>query len=173
MAELNFSSSDRKTEVFDKIRAYMGSLGFNVKEEDQTRPWGGFFVLEEMEVPRFRQNFFKEVKLTDEQLALKLSPKILVVAPKQRLSWQYHHRRAEIWKLIFGEGRISTSPSDEQSHPVDLIMDQVISLEKGERHRLIGGDNWGVVAEIWMHTDPDNPSNEDDIVRVSDDYSRT
>lgn len=31
---------------------------------------------------------------------------------------------------------------------------------------------WGVVAEIWQHTDKDNPSNEDDIVRVQDDFGR-
>jgi hypothetical protein len=29
-----------------------------------------------------------------------------------------------------------------------------------------------LVAEIWQHTDPGNPSNEDDIVRLADDYSR-
>jgi hypothetical protein len=29
-----------------------------------------------------------------------------------------------------------------------------------------------LVAEIWQHTDPENPSDEDDIVRVSDDFGR-
>ncbi|WP_353890974.1 cupin domain-containing protein [Algoriphagus sediminis] len=123
-------------------------------------------------MPKFRDTFFKEVELSEHQLSQKLSPKILVVAPWQRLSWQYHHRRAEIWKLIFGEGKISTSQTDEENPAFDLNKDEVVSLEKGERHRLIGGDNWGVVAEIWMHTDPSSPSNEDDIVRVSDDYAR-
>jgi hypothetical protein len=33
-------------------------------------------------------------------------------------------------------------------------------------------DNWGVVAEIWQHTDPAVPSDEDDIIRVQDDYNR-
>jgi hypothetical protein len=45
--------------------------------------------------------------------------------------------------------------------------------EKGERHRLIGLENWGVVAEFWQHTDPEHPSDEDDIVRVQDDYKRS
>lgn len=36
----------------------------------------------------------------------------------------------------------------------------------GERHRLIGLNNWGVIAEIWRHTDKENPSDEDDIVRL-------
>ncbi len=48
----------------------------------------------------------------------------------------------------------------------------VITLKKGERHRLIGLDTWGVVAEFWQHTDAMSPSNEDDIVRLQDDYAR-
>ena len=47
-----------------------------------------------------------------------------------------------------------------------------IKLKQGERHRLIGLDNFGVVSEIWQHTDRDNPSDEEDIVRLSDDYGR-
>ena len=46
-------------------------------------------------------------------------------------------------------------------------------MEMGERHRLVGLENWGVVAEFWQHTDPDHPSDEDDIVRVQDDYKRS
>jgi hypothetical protein len=49
----------------------------------------------------------------------------------------------------------------------------VISLEKGERHRLIGTDTWGIVAEIWVHSDSIHPSDEADIVRLEDDYSRS
>ena len=30
----------------------------------------------------------------------------------------------------------------------------------------------GVVAEFWQHTDAESPSNEDDIVRLQDDYAR-
>ena len=36
----------------------------------------------------------------------------------------------------------------------------------------IGLNDFAVLAEIWQHTDPENPSNEDDIVRISDDYGR-
>ena len=43
--------------------------------------------------------------------------------------------------------------------------DQLI-LQQGERHRLIGLDETSVVAEIWQHTDKNNPSDEDDIIRV-------
>lgn len=53
-----------------------------------------------------------------------------------------------------------------------MIQGKGASLEKGERHRLIGTKTWGVVAEIWMHSDSENPSDEDNIVRLQDDYSR-
>jgi hypothetical protein len=29
-----------------------------------------------------------------------------------------------------------------------------------------------MVAEIWQHTDPNHPSDEDDIVRLQDDFGR-
>lgn len=49
---------------------------------------------------------------------------------------------------------------------------EILHLELGERHRLIGLRTWGIVAEIWQHTDATSPSDEFDIVRVSDDYDR-
>ena len=49
--------------------------------------------------------------------------------------------------------------------------DQII-IEQGERHRLIGLDDHCLVAEIWQHTDAENPSDEADIVRVQDDFGR-
>ena len=47
-----------------------------------------------------------------------------------------------------------------------------IILRQGERHRLIVLNDWGVVAELWQHTESTNPSDEKDIVRIQDDYSR-
>ena len=47
-----------------------------------------------------------------------------------------------------------------------------IRLSKRERHRIIGLEEYAVVAEIWIHTDKNNPSNENDIVRVQDDFNR-
>ena len=50
---------------------------------------------------------------------------------------------------------------------------EIIHFESQERHRLVGLDKIGVVAEIWIHTDLNNLSDENDIVRISDDYNRT
>jgi len=37
---------------------------------------------------------------------------------------------------------------------------------------LIGLDSWSIVSEIWQDTDPEQPSDEDDIVRLQDDFGR-
>ena len=105
-------------------------------------------------------------------IAGKLSPKILIVAPEKRLSWQYHHRRAEIWKLIGGTAGVITSDNDVEKETTTLNIGDIIQLKQGERHRLIGLGGWGIVAEIWRHTNEAEPSNEDDIVRVQDDFGR-
>ncbi len=137
------------------------------------RPWGGFFAMREDQLPIFKELFFEELELDAAQLKQKLSPKILIVEPNKRLSWQYHHRRAEIWKLVAGTGGIITSDSDDQGDNVQLLeKGKTVRLFQGERHRLIGLDSWGLVTEIWMHTDALLPSDEDDIVRVQDDFSR-
>ncbi|HSV09188.1 MAG TPA: hypothetical protein VLI68_00370, partial [Hanamia sp.] len=88
------------------------------------------------------------------------------------LSWQYHHRRAELWKVIYGEVGIITSETDEERDIQTKKEGDIIVLKKGERHRLIGLESWGVLAEIWKHTDKNAPSDEEDIVRVQDDFGR-
>lgn len=161
-----------KEAIFEKLEKELISQGFLISQKDTQRPWGGFFVVDENQIPEFKKRFFNELVLEDEQLKRKLSPKLLLVAPNKRLSWQYHFRRAEVWKLILGTAGIVRSDSDEQGAVKELKLGEMIHLKQGERHRLVGGDSWGIVAEIWMHTDPENPSNEDDIVRVEDDFSR-
>ena len=139
---------------------------------DLNRPWGGFFVLDENQAQEFADIYFKGLDVGPLLIAGKLSPKILLVKPGARLSWQYHERRAEIWRVVEGPVGIIRRATDEEGELVSYEAGEIIVLEKGERHRLIGLDNWGVVAEFWQHTDPEHPSDEDDIVRVQDDYAR-
>jgi mannose-6-phosphate isomerase len=172
MNNLEIGAQLSKAEVFEKVEIFLTELGFEVSSKDMNRPWGGFFVLDESQILKFKSEFFAEVALSGEQLKQKLSPKFLLVAPGARLSWQYHFRRAELWKLVAGKSAIARSHTDEQGPVAEMITGVVVALDKGERHRLIGTDNWGVVAEIWMHSDPASPSDENDIVRLQDDYSR-
>ncbi len=171
---LSINATTDKSEVFSQIASELSVLGFNVETEDQTRPWGGFFVLDEDQAQAFATLYFSHLEISEIQITNKLSPKILVVAPHKRLSWQYHFRRAEIWKVIADTTvGVKISNTDEQSDEViTLESGSFIQMDKGERHRLIGLDGWGVVAEIWQHTDIGNPSNEEDIVRLQDDFGR-
>jgi mannose-6-phosphate isomerase len=162
----------QKADIFKKIAESLEKQGFDIVKQDQSRPWGGFFVLNEAQTPQFAATYFPDVVLSDLQITQKLSPKILVVAPDKRLSWQYHHRRAEIWRVVEGVVGVKTSDTDHETELKTYEPGQIITLKQGERHRLIGLKEWGILAEIWQHTDPNNPSDEDDIVRVQDDFGR-
>ena len=170
--ELNFSSELNKSEMFLLIKNYLDQQGFNIINSDQTRPWGGFFVIDESQSQKFIDLFFKNVPDSQKQSEGKISPKILIVEKEKRLSWQYHHRRAELWKVIGGEAGVITSDTDKETEIQIKKINNIITLRQGERHRLIGLKNWGVIAEIWKHTDVNLPSDEEDIVRVQDDFGR-
>ena len=161
-----------KQQIFEKVAALLHQSNFTIVNKDDSRPWGGFYVIDEAEAARFAQHYFAEENLSELKITNKLSPKILIVGPHQRLSWQYHHRRAEIWKCIDGKVGVMTSNTDEEDIRHTLQVGGIIKLKQGERHRLMGLDGWGIVAEIWQHTHESNPSDEDDIVRLQDDYSR-
>ena len=133
---------------------------------------GRFLVIDESQAQAFAIMYFDGLDVSSLKTAGKLSPKILMVAPSQRLSWQYHHRRAEIWKLIEGEVGVITSLNDIEGELQVLSKGAVITLAQGERHRLVGLENWVVIAEIWQHTDKSAPSDEEYIVCVQDDFGR-
>ncbi|CAI8161162.1 MAG: Alginate biosynthesis protein AlgA [Polaribacter sp. SA4-10] len=158
--------------MFKDIEKLIKSYGFNIVSKDFKRPWGGFLVIDENQSQEFSNQFFKGLDVNTLKIGGKLSPKILIVKPNARLSWQYHNRRAEIWQIFKGEAGIIRSDSDiENDMGVYSETDQII-LKQGERHRLIGLKDFCVVAEIWQHTDKNNPSDEEDIIRVQDDFGR-
>jgi len=169
--KLELKSTD-KAGIFKEVEKYLKDLSLGVVAKDQERPWGGFFVIDEKQAQEFGKLFFPEINLADLRISGKLSPKILLVQPEKRLSWQYHHRRAEIWRVIGGTAGVVTSFTDEETDKVELKSGDTIRLKQGQRHRLIGLKEWGVIAEIWQHTDAGNPSDENDIVRVQDDFGR-
>ena len=157
---------------FEKIENEIIKKGFKIISKDFKRPWGGFLVIDESQAQNFANTFFSRINLETLKIGGKLSPKILIVKPNSKLSWQYHHRRVEIWKVYKGTIGVSTSSNDLEK-PMNVFKENdEIRLEKRERHRLIGLDDYAVITEIWQHTDPDHPSDENDIVRISDDYGR-
>ena len=157
---------------FTNIQKEVEDLGFKILSKDFNRPWGGFLVIDENQSQEFSNMFFSEIDVNTLKIGGKLSPKILIVNPHSKLSWQYHHRRAEIWRVYKGKVGVSRSMNDIQNPKTILNEKDQITLKQGERHRLIGIEDYAVISEIWQHTDPDHPSDENDIVRISDDYGR-
>jgi hypothetical protein len=77
-----------------------------------------------------------------------------------------------LWKLIEGEAAYKKSDTDQEGDINIMELNKTLTLRQGERHRLIGLNEWGIIAEIWQHTDANDPSNEDDIIRLQDDFGR-
>ena len=161
-----------KQDFLEEQQQIIEQEGFRIQSSDLSRPWGGFFVIDESQISQFITKYFPQIDIKDIGISHKLSPKILVVAPEKRLSWQYHDRRAEIWRVISGTVGVKTSETDEEGKIQILESGDLIKLKQGERHRLIGLDSWGVEAEIWQHIDDKNPSDENDIYRLQDDFGR-
>lgn len=165
-------NTSEKENIFKETLSWLENQNYKIAQQDSSRPWGGFFVMEESEASRFATQFFPNLDFSEIQITNKLSPKILIVAPEKRLSWQYHFRRAEIWKVLQGPVGVKISNTDEEGELQELENNSFIQMNVGERHRLIGLKSWGIVAEIWQHTDAENPSDEEDIVRLQDDFGR-
>ena len=170
--KINLSSHETKKEVFKLVKSFLEENGFRILNADESRPWGGFFVIDEDQSKKFIDFFFHEVEDSTKKSRGKISPKILIVEKQKRLSWQYHHRRAELWKVIGGRVGVVQSDNDNETSIQTKNVNEIVKLKQGERHRLIGLDTWGIVAEIWQHSDKENPSNESDIVRLQDDFGR-
>ncbi|MEO5650056.1 MAG: hypothetical protein ABIR03_09050 [Ginsengibacter sp.] len=169
---LNLNPDFGKKKVFQEVKTFLEKNDFKIINCDETRPWGGFYVIDESQSQKFISHFFSEVPEANQQIHGKISPKILIVESNKRLSWQYHHRRSEVWKVIGGEAGVIISDTDKETPLQTKKINDIIILKQGQRHRLIGTDQWGIIAEIWQHTDNTNPSNEEDIVRVQDDFGR-
>jgi len=157
---------------FIQVKNHFEYFGYNIVDFDFKRPWGGFLVINENQAKKFADQFFEDITIDSLKIGAKLSPKLLIVNSNARLSWQYHLRRAEIWRVYKGTVGIIRSNDDDQKPLLTLNEGDQVELKQGERHRLIGLKQQALVAEIWQHTDPKNPSNEEDIVRLQDDFGR-
>ena len=158
-------------EFYSEIKSELQTLGFEITNQDLNRPWGAFFYINENQAQEFSDCFFGSLNVNKLKIEGKLSPKILMIKPNVRLSWQYHKRRAEIWQVYKGVVGVVQSQTDIETPMKIHKPGTQITVEQGIRHRLIGLDNYAVVAEIWQHTNQ-IPSDEYDIIRVQDDFGR-
>jgi len=157
--------------VFKRILAEAKGFGLEILDQDFARPWGGFLRFTEESLDAFFRAYYDGVDTG--KASGKRDPKVLLVAPAQRLSLQLHHRRAELWRALDGPILVIHGPDRDNLVSEVMLPGEVIHIPCGHLHRLGGSlTSWGRVAEIWEHTDPNHPSDEDDIVRVQDDYAR-
>lgn len=163
-------------ELIAQLKNEVSNAGYNIVEENLTKPWGAYLRIDSSQADRFVSEFFPGLTPVEARMGIEgaeLSPKFLAVKPGgERLSWQYHDRRAERWHFLTS-GAYRRSKTDEEGERIEVQAGEVVQFEKGERHRLEGSETGTVlVAEIWQHADVNYPSDEDDIVRLADDYQR-
>ena len=60
-----------KTAIFDTVAQRLKIEGFNIINRDETRPWGGFFVIAEEQAQRFADVYFDGLDVS----SLKISGK--------------------------------------------------------------------------------------------------
>jgi mannose-6-phosphate isomerase-like protein (cupin superfamily) len=108
------------------------------------RPWGTFQVLDEGDTYKVKR---------------------LTVDPGQRLSYQYHHRRAEHWVIVTGVAHVTL---DDVVHEVPA--GQAIEVGRGVKHRI---ENQGDTVVTFVEVQTGDYFGEDDIVRLDDDYGRS
>jgi len=175
LSNINVSGDIDKTKIVKEIGDYISSNNYTVVELNDQKPWGAYFRFDNKDADLFVAEFFPGLSPSEARLGnndLELSPKILLVAPKQRLSWQYHDHRSERWAFL-NAGAYCHSLTDEEGELQTASAGDIVQFATSERHRLIGSlATYTLVAEIWQHTNPAIPSAEDDIVRLQDDYNR-
>lgn len=89
--------------------------------------------------------------------------KLLTVRPSARLSLQYHERREEFWRVVAGNGTVELNGV---SRP--CAVGDEFTIPSHTQHRLTGGTETLVVLEIAF-----GEFDEEDIVRIDDEYGRT
>ena len=70
--------------------------------------------MDENQVEEYANLYLDGLDVSGLRVARKLSPKILLVKPGVRLSWQQHHRCKETWRIVEGPVGIARSLTDEQ-----------------------------------------------------------
>ena len=172
---LGFDETEKYAEFVTDVEQMIADAGYTIVEKNADKPWGAYLRFDSNQADEFVADFFPGLSPEEARLCTngsELSPKFLIVKPGQRLSWQYHDRRAERWCFLT-KGGYRKSTTDDEGDRIEAEPGEVVQFLRGERHRLEGrADGFVLVAEIWQHSEPSAPSDEDDIVRLADDYQR-
>ena len=109
----------------------------------EKRPWGSFFVIQESTTYKIKR---------------------IEVNSGQRLSYQYHNKRSEVWVIIQGNGVVTLNDVERKYSAGDTIL-----IPQGMKHRI---ENQGTETTVFIEVQTGSYFGEDDIVRLDDDYNR-
>lgn len=107
------------------------------------RPWGKF-----------------EVIVDDSDYKVKR----ITVNSNQRLSLQYHHKRDEVWVIVKGKGIVTI-----ENKEIECGKGEFFHIPALSKHRI---ENNGIEELIFIEVQNGDYLEEDDIVRLQDDYDR-
>lgn len=112
---------------------------------DEERPWGYFKTLKESADPIYKV-------------------KQIMIKPDQRLSYQYHEHRDEIWTVLDGSG---IAVLDGLEHKLKKYT--VLRVPRLMKHRIYNSGNKPLIVHEVQTGDA---CLESDIIRIEDDYGR-
>lgn len=113
------------------------------KKDYEERPWGNYEVLK------------RETGLWVKRIEVK---------PWERLSLQKHAKRSETWVVAKGNGNVRVGNNES-----DVKSGTVVRVPTGELHRMT---NNGGVPLVFIEIAFGDYLEEDDIIRIEDDYNR-
>ncbi|MBU2649195.1 phosphomannose isomerase type II C-terminal cupin domain [bacterium] len=107
------------------------------------RPWGHYIILADEDDHKVKR---------------------IVVKPQKRLSLQLHHKRSEHWYIISGEAEITLG-----NQILHLKQGEIVDIPVETAHRV---RNPGTVDLVFIEIQTGTYFEEDDIVRLEDDFGR-
>lgn len=111
--------------------------------EHDKRPWGDYFVLSDADTHKVKR---------------------IVVKPGGRLSYQYHHKRSEVWTVVEGKAVVTLDGVEKE-----FKVGEVVVIPQGTKHRV---ENREEDSLVFIEVQTGTYFGEDDIVRIEDDYDR-
>ena len=110
----------------------------------ESRPWGYFVILSDDKYSKVKR---------------------ISVYPGQKLSYQMHYKRSEVWTVVQGSGYVVVDDVVQR-----VGVGSVVHIPAGRKHR-IGNDD-DATPLMFIEVQYGEYFGEDDIVRFQDDYNR-
>ena len=137
-------SKDRAQDVKKVVdRLRRGTSGEHLIHRTVNRPWGSYTVLEEGDSYKIKR---------------------LSISPGSKLSLQLHHHRSEHWVVVSGTARVTNG-----DRVYDVHTNESTYIPMSTQHRL---ENQGKIPLQIIEVQNGEYLEEDDIVRLEDDYNR-